>query len=163
MEQFKPINGFENYGINRNGEIRNIKFNRSFKTFIHKKSGYIKARLCKDGKKKDFYIHRLVGLAFIPNPENKPTIDHIDRNKQNNNVSNLRWATQQEQVENTGVHKDNFLGEKNISTFKNKNGIYFHLRINRSKKKILNKYFNKKKYTLEDVCIYRDNYLKTID
>lgn len=47
-------------------------------------------------------VHRLVAEAFIPNPYNKPTVDHIDRNPQNNHVENLRWATYREQCKNQG-------------------------------------------------------------
>ena len=52
--------------------------------------------------KKPLYIHRLVAKAFIPNPYNKPTVDHIDRNPRNNHVENLRWATYREQSKNRG-------------------------------------------------------------
>ena len=62
--------------------------------------GYYRLPLCKYGKTKYFHIHRLVAETFIPNIENKPTVDHIDRNKLNNNVSNLRWATYKEQNTN---------------------------------------------------------------
>lgn len=47
-------------------------------------------------KGKTYYVHRLIAETFLPNPENKPFIDHIDRNRANNDVSNLRWATAQE-------------------------------------------------------------------
>lgn len=56
--------------------------------------------LFKDGKGKQFYVHRLVAEAFIPNPENKPQVDHIDNNTENNDVSNLRWVTQVENMAN---------------------------------------------------------------
>lgn len=52
-------------------------------------------------KNKGYRVHRLVAETFIPNPENKPVVDHIDRNITNNNVSNLRWATQAENMNNT--------------------------------------------------------------
>lgn len=51
-------------------------------------------------KCKTYYIHRLVAETFIPNPENKPAIDHIDRNRDNNDVSNLRWVTIKENAYN---------------------------------------------------------------
>lgn len=59
--------------------------------------GYLRVKI--DGK--GYKVHRLVAETFIENPENKPTVDHIDRDKTNNNVSNLRWATMKEQRENT--------------------------------------------------------------
>lgn len=51
-------------------------------------------------KCKTYYVHRLVAETFIPNPENKPSIDHIDRNRANNDVSNLRWVTTKENAYN---------------------------------------------------------------
>lgn len=51
-------------------------------------------------KCKTYYVHRLVAETFIPNPENKPAIDHIDRNRDNNDVSNLRWVTIKENAYN---------------------------------------------------------------
>ena len=63
--------------------------------------GYCKVILCLNANsRKHVKVHRLVAEAFIPNNENKPQIDHIDRNKQNNNVSNLRWCTLSENMHN---------------------------------------------------------------
>lgn len=53
---------------------------------------------------KNFYVHRLVAEVFIPNPENKPMVDHIDRNPRNNAVSNLRWVTRSENFRNSDKH-----------------------------------------------------------
>lgn len=70
--------------------------------FINPKGKELKGEITKYGykrvsiKRKKYAVHRLVALAFIPNPENKPEIDHIDGNPQNNNVSNLRWVTRRE-------------------------------------------------------------------
>ena len=65
--------------------------------------GYLRVDLCKDGTLKHMLIHRLVGNAYIPNPENKPEIDHIDNIRQNNNTSNLRWVTKSENNYNRSV------------------------------------------------------------
>ena len=68
--------------------------------YITEKGGYHKAKLFKNGKEKGFLVHRLVAEAFIPNPENKPCIDHINTNPQNNNITNLRWVTHKENSNN---------------------------------------------------------------
>lgn len=65
------------------------------------KQGYACVRLRTDiGVTKTYSIHRLVAQAFIPNPENKPTVDHINRDRLDNRVENLRWATYEEQQSN---------------------------------------------------------------
>tara|TARA_R110000772_G_scaffold220374_1_gene330873 strand:+ start:1408 stop:1710 length:303 start_codon:yes stop_codon:yes gene_type:complete len=68
------------------------------------------------------YIHRLVGLTYIPNPDNKLYIDHIDRNKLNNDISNLRWATHIENHQNVKRGKS---GELNIFIYKSQYQIQF--------------------------------------
>lgn len=57
---------------------------------------YMKVALCIKGKLKQFLVHRLVAKAFVPNPENKREVNHIDGNKTNNKVSNLEWVTASE-------------------------------------------------------------------
>lgn len=64
--------------------------------YLHK-NGYRTVRI----RGKDYKVHRLVAETFIPNPENKPTVDHINRIRDDNRICNLRWATQKEQVENS--------------------------------------------------------------
>jgi hypothetical protein len=54
-------------------------------------------------KGKNYLLHRLIAECFIPNPDNKPTVDHINRNPSDNRIENLRWATQKEQMENTST------------------------------------------------------------
>lgn len=62
---------------------------------------YLCIRLCSDNKRKSIQVHRLVAMAFIPNPNNYEQVDHINRNKSDNRVENLRWVTQSENQYNT--------------------------------------------------------------
>lgn len=62
--------------------------------------GYPYVVLCQNGRKKTYYVHKLVALAFIPNPDNKPQIDHINTIKTDNRVENLRWVTRKENMNN---------------------------------------------------------------
>ena len=77
--------------------------------------GYLYVGLLGERKKKNYTIHRLVALHYIPNPEGKPEVDHIDRNKANNHISNLRWVTSSENNENQSQRSDNKSGHKYIS------------------------------------------------
>ena len=56
-------------------------------------NGYLRVTLSKNGKNKHYRVHRLVAQAFIPNPDNKPQINHKDNDRKNNNVENLEWCT----------------------------------------------------------------------
>lgn len=82
--------GFPDYYISQNGEVYSTHYNKPLKAGKTTK-GYLKVVLQKKKKKKNFLIHRLVALAFIPNPNNFDTVDHIDGNLSNNNIDNLRW------------------------------------------------------------------------
>lgn len=86
-----------NYSINNNGEIRNDLTGKIKTPFVNKKTGYLTVDLWNDNKCKKYTIHRLLAESFIPNPENKPTVDHKDGNRSNNSLENLRWATYDEQ------------------------------------------------------------------
>ena len=80
--------------LRKNGRLDNRK-GKQLRPSVDK-DGYERVVLTKDGIRKTYSVHKLVSLAFIPNPENKTTINHIDGNKRNNNVSNLEWATEKE-------------------------------------------------------------------
>ena len=83
------------YQVSNFGRVKSIKFGkeRILKLRTDKKTGYLHVVLCKDGKVKEFTVHRLVAEAFLPNPHNYPCVNHKDENKLNNSVSNLEWCT----------------------------------------------------------------------
>ena len=90
--------------------------------------------LHENGKAKTFNVHRLVGIAFLENPDNKPMIDHIDENKANNNVKNLRWATSSDNLVNQGKYKNNQSGFKGVLFYKPSNKYKAYIRINGKEK-----------------------------
>lgn len=94
-EVWKDIKGYEGlYQVSNMGRIRNSK-GCIMKQAINEK-GYMRIRLCKDGKKSHLRIHRLVADAFIPNPDNKEEVNHISCMKSDNRVSNLEWVSSEE-------------------------------------------------------------------
>lgn len=95
--KWKKIKQNENYSINEFGEVRNDKTGKIKEPFINKQNGYKTVDLWKDNKSTKYTIHRLLAETFIPNPHNKPTVDHKDGNRLNNSLDNLRWATYSEQ------------------------------------------------------------------
>ena len=116
MEIRKPIKGFEGlYEVDTNGNIYSLLQTSSRRKRILKQyqneQGYLKVNLYDyNGHCKKQYVHRIVASAFIPNPENKPNVNHIDVNVKNNNVSNLEWCTQSENIKHAvklGRHVNN--------------------------------------------------------
>lgn len=115
MELWKDIGGFEGYyQVSTCGNVRSLtRFDgiRERKgqpiAPVLKHNGYLQVGLRKHGKRKYVGVHRLVAEAFIPNPQNKPQVNHIDCDKQNNNVSNLEWATSRENLNH--AHKHNLV------------------------------------------------------
>ena len=97
MLERRPIKNYENYLIDIEGNVYNTITNKSLKGSISE-HGYKYYRLSKDGKKKMFYAHRLVAEMFLSNPNNFTIVNHIDGNKLNNNISNLEWTTQSDNM-----------------------------------------------------------------
>lgn len=127
-EIWKDIEGYEGlYMISSMGRVksvdRQVRKENYFRTvrenFLKQrlgKHGYVQVTLCKDGRMKTYLIHRLVAKAFIPNPESKPYIDHINTIKTDNRTDNLRWVTRKENGQNplSRLHRSECQkGEKN--------------------------------------------------
>lgn len=87
----------DNYSINRQGQVRNDNTGHIKSPFLNKNNKYWVVDLYRNNKSEKVPMHRLLAEAFIPNPENKLTVDHIDGDRQNNTIENLRWATYGEQ------------------------------------------------------------------
>jgi hypothetical protein len=98
MEEWKLIKETKNYEVSNKGNVRRILKNgyKLLKPFKDK-DGYLKVCLCENNKRIYRFVHRLVGIAFIENKFNKPTVNHKDGNKSNNTIENLEWATIKEQ------------------------------------------------------------------
>lgn len=92
-KQLKYKNEDLNYEANEDGQVRNIKTKRILKP-IKRKTGYLEYNLYLKDKTSIFITaHRLLALNFLDNPNNLPTVNHLDGNKENNNISNLEWST----------------------------------------------------------------------
>lgn len=93
----KLINNCSHHTIDENGTITNTKTNHIKSTWIGA-NGYLHVDIQENGKATKYALHRLLALAFIPNPEEKRTVNHIDGDKLNNALSNLEWATDSENI-----------------------------------------------------------------
>ena len=113
-EIWKQIENYENYSVSTFGKVRNDTTGKILKG-CKKSQGNYECHFTKDGIRKYFFIHRLIALAFIPNPEEKLEIDHIDNDPSNNKIENLRWATRQENIWNRRIPSDNKSGIKGVS------------------------------------------------
>ena len=115
----------DNYSINELGQVRNDVTNRIKKSHLNKQNGYYCVDLYRNNKCKKVTIHRLLAEAFIPNIDNKPTVDHIDGDRVNNSIDNLRWATYSEnnsRFKTSGVRSEKVTVTKYIEKRKKRGG-----------------------------------------
>lgn len=116
-EIFKPIEDYEGYSVSNTGKVLNNETGKFLKGSADTK-GHLQVKLYKDKKGLLMYKHRLVAIAFIPNPENKPCVDHRNNDKLNNSLENLRWATVQENSRNIAVSSANECRVKGVRWYK---------------------------------------------
>jgi hypothetical protein len=106
MEIWKRIKGFETYMVSNRGNVKNK--DGVVMSLRRRSRGYPEVILYKNGKEYYRVVHRLVAIAFIPNPENKPQVNHKDLDKLNNDVGNLEWCTNKHNIahyiETSGFH-----------------------------------------------------------
>ena len=120
METWKDILGFEGmYQVSDAGRVRSLdrinskgkRCRGSIRKLCCNRNGYKYVNLCKDGKSHNFLVHRLVASAFVVNPEEKPTVNHINENKHDNRASNLEWMTLAENLR-YGAHNARAIANK---------------------------------------------------
>lgn len=119
-EEWKWVVGYEGvYLVSNKGNVMSMP-RPSARGKVLKPSlstkGYLRICLSRDGVIKEATVHRLVAEAFIPNPQGKPEVNHIDGNKANNDVSNLEWVTKSENE----LHSFRVLGKKPNAPWKDK-------------------------------------------
>ena len=149
--EWRVITEYPTYEVSTDGQVRNKKTGRVLKANPNG-FGYLHVGLRKDNKGHTKMIHRLVGEAFIPNPDGKLVIDHINRDKTDNHLENLRWATSSENNQNKGRQSNNTSGYKHISSDNTRDKWCIQIHTHK-----IYRYFNKSAWTLEQVVDIRNN------
>lgn len=154
MEEWRPVAGYEgSYEVSNLGNVRSVdrvsegkpgsmcrRKGKPIKLNPNPRKGYLVCNLMKEGSATTKHVHRLVADAFIPNPDGKPLIDHIDRNRANNVVSNLRWVSHSQNSQN---REQNTLDEMYVRQV-------FHVSGTKD-----GAVYRRQFYRLEDALIYR--------
>lgn len=94
-EQWKPVEGFDGlYEISSLGRVKSLKYGKErILKPAKNRGGYLQVVLCRNGKEKRLYVHRLVAEAFIPNPKGLHEVNHLNEDKTLNVVSNIEWTS----------------------------------------------------------------------
>jgi hypothetical protein len=118
MDELFDLKDYEKlYKINKKGEIWSCYLKRFLSLCINQ-DGYYKYVLCNENGKKTVLAHRVVAKQFIPNPNNLPLIDHIDRDRLNNNIDNLRWVSLRQNQLNRKDTKHPYIYKQNNKTYR---------------------------------------------
>ena len=128
IETYANITGYPNYQVSTFGNVKNDKSGRILKPGLS--DGYFKVDLRVDGDSSNKKIHKLVANAFLENPENKKNVDHVDRNRLDNHLSNLRFATGSENAQNKSMMTNNTSGVAGVSWYKKTSKWTVHITIN---------------------------------
>lgn len=168
-EIWKDVKGYEGlYQVSNLGRIKSLDrhFIRSNnKSFTYKgkilkgsldTKGYIQIELKGNGQRDIRALHRLIAIAFIPNPENKPQIDHLDGNKTNNKVTNLEWVTCRENIRRAwrnGLNKPTFGERHGNAKLTDEQAMFIKTHYKRNDKEFGCKAFMKK-YNISQTPIY---------
>ena len=153
-DDFVDVTGYEGiYKINKEGDIWSCYYKKIIKFYMS--FGYKRIQLRKNNTRNEYFIHRLIAINFIPNPDNNPVIDHINRIKTDNRIENLRWVSRCENCQNMTKYITNTSGFKNISTDTKGGYEYWRIEI-KYNNNTYQKKFSKTKYTLEEVVDFRN-------
>jgi hypothetical protein len=147
MEEYKKIIGYDNYECSNLGNIKNSKTSRILKKYLCT-NGYLAVCL----KNEKIRIHRLIGKTFLDNPDNFLIIDHIDRDKTNNNINNLRWCSYKTNSINKKVKYNAVSQYKGIDYDKIKKTWKPYIYINGKVKRLGS--FKTEKQAYETKCLY---------
>ncbi len=147
------IPDYPNYTIDRDGNVVNKKNLRILKQQLDK-DGYAITTLYNGGKYRKMKIHRLLGMCYIPKIEGKDLIDHINRDKSDNRIENLRWVNASENSSNRSAYKNSIFKERYISITNFKGYKYYRLTMRPYK---FAKCYNVNNYDLNDIIKIRDD------
>ena len=132
LERWKLIDGYPTHSVSSYGRVLSERTGLILKG-RHNNHGYHQVDLWKNGKTKNMKVHRLVAIAFIANPEGKRCVDHKDNVKTNNNVTNLRFATDKENQQNSSIRSNNTSSVKGVSWAKHANKWRVYIQIDANK------------------------------
>ena len=167
MEGFIKIKDYETYAVNPDGLIKDLRNGKIMKQFPNPQAGgYMQLQLCNENGKASKRVHRLVALAFLDNLENHPEVDHIDRDRKNNNVTNLRWVTRSDNqinklYENKKGKYPKYIHLENLAYKKNPNPSW-KITIKNQKCKYSKRY-QYSEYNIKQIVEFRNEILKKYD